>query len=103
LFTVFGIITLGMTAFSRYIEGGRLNLWVLGSTIFLLISILYFPLSAFQSLISPPPQGRGHGFSRQLCDPISGWTAGETAADRRVDYRCASCYRNRVFRSNHRC
>jgi uncharacterized membrane protein YfhO len=54
LFTVFGIITLGMTAFSRYIEGGRLNLWVLGSTIFLLISILYFPLSAFQSLISPP-------------------------------------------------
>jgi uncharacterized membrane protein YfhO len=54
LFTVFGIITLGMTAFSRYIKGGRLNLWVLGSTIFLLISILYFPLSAFQSLISPP-------------------------------------------------
>jgi Bacterial membrane protein YfhO len=53
LFAVFGIITFGMTAFSRYIEGGRLNLWVLGGTIFLLIGILYFPLREFQSLINP--------------------------------------------------
>src|SRR5437868_14718195 len=52
LFVVFGIITLGMTALSRFIEGGRLNLWVLGSTIFLLIGILYFPLREFQSLIN---------------------------------------------------
>jgi len=53
LFAVFGIITLGMSAFSHYIEGGRLNLWVLGGTIFLLIGILYFPLREFQSLINP--------------------------------------------------
>src|SRR5438874_840819 len=53
LFAVFGIITLGMTAFSRYLEGGRLNLWVLGGTIFLLIGILYFPRREFQSLINP--------------------------------------------------
>src|SRR5438132_12366373 len=51
LFAVFGIITLGMTAFSRYIKGGRLNLWVLGGTIFLLMGTLYFPLREFQSLI----------------------------------------------------
>jgi len=53
LFAVFGIITLGMTAFSRYLEGGHLNLWLLGGTIFLLIGILYFPLGGFQSLINP--------------------------------------------------
>ena len=52
LFAVFGIITLGMTAFSRYIEGGHLSFWVLGVTIFLLIVILYFPLREFQSLIN---------------------------------------------------
>jgi len=52
LFAVFGIITLGMTAFSRYIEGGQLSFWVLGVTIFLLIVILYFPLREFQSLIN---------------------------------------------------
>ena len=56
LFAVFGIITLGMTAFSRYIEDGRLNLWLLGGTIFLLIGILYFPLREFQSLINPSPR-----------------------------------------------
>jgi hypothetical protein len=53
LFAVFGIITLGMTAFSRYLEGGHLNLWLLGGTIFLLIGILYFPLGGFRSLINP--------------------------------------------------
>jgi len=52
LFAVFGIITLGMTAFSRYIEGGHLSFWVLGGTILLLIVILYFPLREFQSLIN---------------------------------------------------
>jgi Bacterial membrane protein YfhO len=52
LFAVFGIITLGMTALSRYLEGDRLNLWVLGGTIFLLMGILYFPLREFQSLIN---------------------------------------------------
>src|SRR4029077_16369772 len=53
LFAVFGIITLGMTALSRYIEDDRVNLWVLGGTIFLLIGILYFPRREFQSLINP--------------------------------------------------
>ena len=52
LFAVFGIITLGMTAFSRYTEGGHLNFWILGGTIFLMIVILYFPLREFQSLIN---------------------------------------------------
>ena len=52
LFAVFGIITLGMTAFSRYIESGHLNLWVLGGTMILLMGILYFPLQEIQSLIN---------------------------------------------------
>ena len=52
LFAVFGIITLGMTAFSHYIEGGQLSFWILGGTIFLLLVILYFPLREFQSLIN---------------------------------------------------
>jgi Bacterial membrane protein YfhO len=52
LFAVFGFITLGMTAFSRYIESSHLNLWVLGGTITLLMGILYFPLQEIQSLIN---------------------------------------------------
>lgn len=53
LFSVFGIITLAMTAFSRYSERGRFNLWVLAGTLLLLEGTLYFPLGQFQALINP--------------------------------------------------
>lgn len=53
LFGVLGMITLVMTVFSRYTEGERLNLWVLGAMIFALVGTLYLPLSKFQTLINP--------------------------------------------------
>jgi len=42
LFAVFGIITLSMIAFSRYIEAIASNLWVVGGTIFLLMGSFTF-------------------------------------------------------------
>src|SRR5437870_1721689 len=37
LFSILAIITLSMTAFSRYIESQRLNLWTLGATLLALL------------------------------------------------------------------
>src|SRR6516164_6877902 len=51
LFCVLGIITLSMTAFSRYTERKPLNLWVLGATLLLSLSVLYFPSHEVQLLI----------------------------------------------------
>lgn len=51
LLSILGVITLGMTAFSRYTEGHDLHLWLLGATIVILLGILYFPISEFQALI----------------------------------------------------
>ncbi|HEY3660214.1 MAG TPA: YfhO family protein, partial [Candidatus Udaeobacter sp.] len=51
LFCVLGIITLSMTAFSRYTERKPLNLWVLGATLLLSLSALYFPSHEIQLLI----------------------------------------------------
>jgi len=51
LFCVLGIITLSMTAFSRYTERKPLNLWVLGATLLLSLSVLYFPSHEIQLLI----------------------------------------------------
>jgi membrane protein YfhO len=52
LFCVFGIITLSMTAFSRYTKGEHLNLWILGATLLLLLSVLYFSSYEIQMIIS---------------------------------------------------
>jgi uncharacterized membrane protein YfhO len=43
LFSILGLITLSMIAFSRYIDG-RLNLWVLGVTALVVVATLYLPL-----------------------------------------------------------
>jgi uncharacterized membrane protein YfhO len=52
LFCVLGIITLSMTAFSRYTERKALNLWILGATLLVLVSVLYLPSDDIQALIS---------------------------------------------------
>jgi hypothetical protein len=52
LFSVFGIVTLSMTAFSRYIEERTLNLWLLVATLLLLLAILFLPIPEMQSLIN---------------------------------------------------
>jgi uncharacterized membrane protein YfhO len=44
LFSVLGVITLSMTVFARYSSGARLNLWLLASTVAVLLGILYLPL-----------------------------------------------------------
>lgn len=53
LFSIFGVITLSMTAFSRFTEGRQPNLWVLGITLFVLIGVLYLPIGEVQTLIEP--------------------------------------------------
>jgi hypothetical protein len=53
LFSIFGVITLGMTAFSRYSAGNRLNLWLLVATSLILIGVLSLPIPRFQALITP--------------------------------------------------
>src|SRR5947208_5295239 len=52
LFAVLGIITLSMTAFSRYTQRKPLNLWILGASLLLLLSVLYLPSHEIQMLIS---------------------------------------------------
>jgi uncharacterized membrane protein YfhO len=52
LFAVFGIITLSMTAFSRYTQRKPLNLWILSASLLLLLSVLYLPSHEIQMLIS---------------------------------------------------
>jgi uncharacterized membrane protein YfhO len=52
LFSVFGVITLAMTAFSRYISTQRLNLWILAVTALLLVAVLYLPFGQMQEIIN---------------------------------------------------
>jgi hypothetical protein len=52
LFSVLGMITLSMTAFSRYTERKPLNLWILGASLLLLLSVLYWPVHEIQTVIS---------------------------------------------------
>jgi hypothetical protein len=52
LFSVLGIITLSMTAFSRYTEHKPFNLWILGASLLLLLSVLFFPGHEIQRVIS---------------------------------------------------
>jgi membrane protein YfhO len=51
LFSILGVITLGMTAFSRYSKGEPFNLWILVATLLALIGILFAPVKQFQALI----------------------------------------------------
>ena len=53
LFCVLGIITISVVAFSRYLEGRTLNLWLLFATLVVLVGVLYFPIEALQSVINP--------------------------------------------------
>jgi uncharacterized membrane protein YfhO len=53
LFSILGIITLSMTAFSRYTHGAKVNFWLLAVTIIALMAMLYLPLKEMQRLIDP--------------------------------------------------
>jgi uncharacterized membrane protein YfhO len=52
LFSVFGIITLSMTVFSRYIERRSFGLWTLAASLLVLLSVLYLPINEIQALIN---------------------------------------------------
>ena len=52
LFSVLGIITLSMTAFSRYTQGKPLSPWILGASLVLLLSVPYLPIQNIQMVIS---------------------------------------------------
>src|SRR5438067_3008724 len=51
LFSVLGIITVGMLAFTRYVEHGILNQWLLVASVTLLVAVLYLPIDVLQSVI----------------------------------------------------
>ncbi|HEV2841748.1 MAG TPA: YfhO family protein [Chthoniobacterales bacterium] len=53
LFSVLGLISLGMIVFSRFIQGRALNLWVLLATALALLGILYLPIGELQSRLKP--------------------------------------------------
>src|SRR4051812_43052545 len=48
LFSVLGMITLGMTVFSHYSEGQPISLWLLAATVGVTIAVLYLPLEDLQ-------------------------------------------------------
>jgi uncharacterized membrane protein YfhO len=52
LFWILGVITLSITALSRYVEGRSFNLWLLMATTVVLAGSLYLPLEQWQSLIN---------------------------------------------------
>jgi hypothetical protein len=52
LFSILGLITLSMVAFSRYIDG-RLNLWLLGGTAVVAVGTLYLPLGELHAAMDP--------------------------------------------------
>ena len=52
LFSILGLITLSMLAFSRYFDGG-LNLWVLAVTALVLVGVLYLPIAELQNAMDP--------------------------------------------------
>ena len=53
LFSILGLITLGAMAFSHYIGGRRLNLWLLALTTIVVVGALYLPVQEIQSRIDP--------------------------------------------------
>lgn len=52
LFSIFILLVMGMTALSRYIEGGTINLRTLGATGAVLLCILHCPIREMQLLIN---------------------------------------------------
>ena len=52
LFSIFALLIMSMTALSRYIERGTINLWTLGATVAVLLSILHCPIREMQLLIN---------------------------------------------------
>src|SRR5688572_3779383 len=53
LFWIFAFIILGLTAFSRYLQGRPLNLWLLAATIIALAAVLHLPIQELQARINP--------------------------------------------------
>src|SRR5205085_12696438 len=53
LFSVFGIVTLSMTAFSRYVCRRSLNIPALAFTVATLFAVLFCPVETLQSYIEP--------------------------------------------------
>jgi uncharacterized membrane protein YfhO len=53
LFWVYAFIILGVTVFSRYLQGRPLNLWLLVATIIVLAAILQLPIQELQARINP--------------------------------------------------
>jgi len=51
LFSILGIITVSMLAFTRYVERGILNVWLLAAWVTLLVALLYLPFDFLQSAI----------------------------------------------------
>jgi hypothetical protein len=52
LFSIFGIITLSMTAFSRYMARRSFGFWTLGVSLLVLLGVLYLPINKIQALIN---------------------------------------------------
>lgn len=53
LFSILGLITLSMIAFSRFRQEGALNLWVLAATTLFVLGVLYLPLKELQGHLKP--------------------------------------------------
>lgn len=51
LFSILGILAVSMLAFTRYVEKGILNLWLLVAWVALLVALLYLPVDLLQSAI----------------------------------------------------
>jgi uncharacterized membrane protein YfhO len=53
LFSILGIVALSGTVFSRYLEGRRLNLWLLGATTLVVVGTLHLPVEELQRRVDP--------------------------------------------------
>ncbi len=53
LFSIFGIITLSMTALGRYVGSQNLNVWVLATTLLVLLGVLNLPLGEMDAVVNP--------------------------------------------------
>lgn len=53
LFSILGVVTLSMLAFSRYIAYRTLNLWVLATTSLVLVGTLHWPSGEMRALVNP--------------------------------------------------
>jgi uncharacterized membrane protein YfhO len=53
LFSILGTVTLSATIFSRYLEGRRFNLWLLGATTIVVVGTLFLPVEELQRRLDP--------------------------------------------------